>query len=249
MALIIFIAFTIYVRVGITIYKWRRRLNGFSNSNDLNTSSQAPPNTDPTGIAKTTSVTITTSDSTLPGFDQPFRPAIRPEPVHSADIYAGPAPPVANSSEQPNIKAQHGHRRSPTDEAAVSYAKVALLFFTAMLITWIPASANRLYILINGQASVKLGYLSAFVLPLQGFWNAWIYYYTSRAACKQAIASMRTGSRRLDDSDPNGSSFADRMNVDDSNNKQAFQLEQIRASKMMHDSGDTESTTSLTARV
>ncbi|KAF4993355.1 hypothetical protein FGRMN_6543 [Fusarium graminum] len=243
--LIILIAFSIYVRVGFTIYKWRSRLNGFSNSNDLNTSSHAAPNQDPSGIAKTTSITITTLDFGPPGFDEPSRPTTRPEPVHSAGVYAGPAPPVANPSDQPNIKSQHSERRkrNPSDEAAVSYAKVALLFFTAMLITWIPASANRLYILIDGKASAQLGYVSAFVLPLQGFWNALIYYYTSRAACKQAIASLRTGSRRLEESDPNGSSFAD------SDNKQGYQLERLRSSKRTHDSGDTESTTSLTARV
>ncbi|KAF5676586.1 G-protein coupled receptor [Fusarium heterosporum] len=248
--LIIFIAFTIYVRVGFTIYKWRRRLNGFSNSNDLNTSSHAAPNQDPSGIAKTTSITITTLDFGPPDFDQPSRPTTRPEPVHSADVYAGPAPPVANPSEQPNIRSQHSDRtkRNPSDEAAVSYAKVAVLFFTAMLVTWIPASANRLYILIDGKASVQLGYVSAFVLPLQGFWNALIYYYTSRAACKQAIASLRTGSRRLEENDPNGSSFADRMNAADSNRK-SYQLDRIRSSKRTHDSEDTESTTSLTARV
>jgi hypothetical protein len=226
-------------------------LNGFSNSNELNTSSQVAQNPDLPGIAKTTCITITTLDSTMPSSGQPLRPSTRPEPVHLADIYAGPAPPVGNFSEQPNIKTQHvdRSRRSPTDEAAVSYAKVAVLFFTAMLITWIPASANRLYILIDGKASVQLGYVSAFVLPLQGFWNALIYYYTSRSACKQAIASIRTGRRRLEESDPNGSSFAGRTNAADGNDEQTFQLDQIRASKRMHGSVDTDSTTSLTARV
>lgn len=128
----------------------------------------------------------------------------------------------------------------------MSYAKTALLFFTAMLITWIPASANRLYILIDGKASVQLGYVSAFVLPLQGFWNALIYYYTSRAACKQVIARLRTGSRRLDESDPNGSSFVDGMN---GANESSFQLEQVKSAKTKYDIGDTESTASLTERV
>ncbi|KAF4947597.1 hypothetical protein FGADI_10278 [Fusarium gaditjirri] len=243
--LIIFIAFAIYVRAGITIYKWRQRLNDFSNSYDVNTSSQAAPNADLAGIAKTTNITITTSDATPPGIGQVFAFAIRPEPIHSANIYTSPAPPAANPPEQRYTRTQHLDRRgrSPSDEAAMSYAKTALLFFTAMLITWIPASANRLYVLVDGKASVQLGYLSAFVLPLQGFWNALIYYYTSRAACKQVIATLRTGCRRLGESDPNGSSFAD------GNKEQGFQLEQIKAAKRVDNFGDTESTTSLTARV
>ncbi|CAF3471158.1 unnamed protein product [Fusarium graminearum] len=246
--LIIFIAFSLYVRVGVTIYKWRSRLHDFSYSNDRTDLSQVPPSSDLSGIAKTTDITITTLDSPPPASGQSLRPATRPDPVHSADIYAGPSLPVAPSFEQPNTRTKNPERRkrSPSDEAAMSYAKTALLFFTAMLITWIPASANRLYILIDGKASVQLGYVSAFVLPLQGFWNALIYYYTSRAACKQVIARLRTGSRRLDESDPNGSSFVDGMN---GANESSFQLEQVKSAKTKYDVGDTESTTSLTERV
>ncbi|CAF3458522.1 unnamed protein product [Fusarium graminearum] len=246
--LIIFIAFSLYVRVGVTIYKWRSRLHDFSYSNDRTNLSQVPPSSDLSGIAKTTDITITTLDSPPPASGQSLRPATRPDPVHSADIYAGPSLPVAPSFEQPNTRTKNPERRkrSPSDEAAMSYAKTALLFFTAMLITWIPASANRLYILIDGKASVQLGYVSAFVLPLQGFWNALIYYYTSRAACKQVIARLRTGSRRLDESDPNGSSFVDGMN---GANESSFQLEQVKSAKTKYDVGDTESTTSLTERV
>ncbi|KAL6922398.1 hypothetical protein FSHL1_006357 [Fusarium sambucinum] len=246
--LIIFISFALYVRVGVTIYKWRSRLHNFSYSNDRTNLSQVPPNPDLSGIAKTTDITITTLDSPPPVSGQSLRPATIPDPVHSADIYAGPAPPVTSSHEQPSTRTKNSDRvkRSPSDEAAMSYAKTALLFFTAMLITWIPASANRLYILIDGKASVQLGYVSAFVLPLQGFWNALIYYYTSRAACKQVIASMRTGRRRLEESDPNGSSFVDGMN---GTNESSYQLEQVKSAKTKYAVGDTESTTSLTDKV
>ncbi len=71
------------------------------------------------------------------------------------------------------------------NNATWSYTKCAILFFTTMLVTWIPSSANRLYgILHNNQASETLEYMSAFVLPLQGFWNAIIYMVTSWKACK-----------------------------------------------------------------
>ena len=254
----------IYIRAGLTIYKWRIRLNDFSNSNDYNTGSQGVrtqtrtqtqtqnDNSDITGIAKTTNITITTSDSAPPELESPSRPATRPEPVHTANICTGPAaPPVAIPSEQQNIRTQQLERRkrSPSDEAAVTYAKTALLFFTGMLITWIPASANRLYVLIDGHSSTGLGYLSAFVLPLQGFWNALIYYYTSRAACKQIIAGLRNGRSRLEENDANGSSFAERGNAASENNGSGFQLDRIRSSNREDSFGETESTTSLTAKV
>ncbi|KAL2139781.1 hypothetical protein VTI28DRAFT_4697 [Corynascus sepedonium] len=71
------------------------------------------------------------------------------------------------------------------NNATWSYTKCALLFFTAMLVTWLPSSANRVYSVIHpGKASLALEYMSSFVLPLQGFWNAIIYCVTSWGACK-----------------------------------------------------------------
>jgi len=77
------------------------------------------------------------------------------------------------------------HAAQQADNAAWSYTKVSVLFFIAMMITWIPSSANRLYSVVHpGHMSVGLGYAAAFVLPLQGFWNALIYTTTSLQACR-----------------------------------------------------------------
>lgn len=77
------------------------------------------------------------------------------------------------------------------NNAAWSYAKCALLFFTALLITWIPSTANRVYSVVNqNQVSLGLEYASAFVLPLQGFWNGLIYIFTTRKACKMLLQSI-----------------------------------------------------------
>ncbi|KAK3940789.1 G-protein coupled receptor [Diplogelasinospora grovesii] len=71
------------------------------------------------------------------------------------------------------------------NNAAWSYTKCAILFFTAMLVTWIPSSANRVYSVVHpDEVSLPLEYMSAFVLPLQGFWNALIYIVTSWKACQ-----------------------------------------------------------------
>jgi hypothetical protein len=53
------------------------------------------------------------------------------------------------------------------------------------MVTWIPSSANRVYSYVHpGQISPGLEFASAFVLPLQGFWNGLIYATTSIPACK-----------------------------------------------------------------
>jgi hypothetical protein len=71
------------------------------------------------------------------------------------------------------------------NKAAFSYCKCALLFFASLLITWVPSSINRVYSLAHPEiVSFPLLFISAFVLPLQGFWNAVIYIVTSLPACK-----------------------------------------------------------------
>ncbi|ELQ38555.1 G-protein coupled receptor [Pyricularia oryzae Y34] len=80
---------------------------------------------------------------------------------------------------------QRSRANQDATNAAWSYTKCALLFFTAMLVTWLPSSANRVYSVIHAnQVNLTLEYMSAFVLPLQGFWNAVIYIVTSWKACK-----------------------------------------------------------------
>lgn len=77
------------------------------------------------------------------------------------------------------------------NQAAFSYCKCAILFFISLLITWVPSSINRVYSLTHPEVvSFPLLYVSAFVLPLQGFWNAVIYIATSLPACKALFSQM-----------------------------------------------------------
>lgn len=72
------------------------------------------------------------------------------------------------------------------NSAIWNYTKCALLFFTALLVTWIPSSCNRAYSVVHHNDIVRgLEYMGAGVLPLQGFWNAVIYAVTSWRACKK----------------------------------------------------------------
>jgi hypothetical protein len=94
----------------------------------------------------------------------------------------------------PHIQARriHNERRNREANNAIwSYMKCASLFFAALLITWIPSSGNRVYSMINaGDVSKPLFFASAFVLPLQGFWNAIIYSATSWGACKSFYSNV-----------------------------------------------------------
>ncbi|EJT71256.1 G-protein coupled receptor [Gaeumannomyces tritici R3-111a-1] len=104
-------------------------------------------------------------------------PIAHQRPVTSSATAAGGAP--GGSPLGARRKTSH-----EANNAAWSYTKCAILFFTAMLVTWIPSSANRVYSVIHvNEMNLTLEYMSAFVLPLQGFWNAVIYVVTSWSAC------------------------------------------------------------------
>lgn len=86
---------------------------------------------------------------------------------------------------------------SETNPEAWLYARVAFLFFCALLISWVPSSINRLYALAHpDRYNFGLNYTESLVLPLQGFWNALVYVVTSQTACRNLWRSV-TGAQEL----------------------------------------------------
>ncbi|PLB33397.1 putative cAMP receptor-like protein [Aspergillus candidus] len=87
---------------------------------------------------------------------------------------------------------QRRRMRSDASSAAWVYTKYAILFFCAMLITWVPSTVNRAYGIFHpGDFNFALNYVSSFVLPLQGFWNSIIYVSISWPAFKEAFARLK----------------------------------------------------------
>jgi hypothetical protein len=162
-------------------------------------------------------------------------------------------PPPANTSSArasrpPRPTNQARRRNHELNNAAWSYTKCAILFFTALLITWIPSSANRVYSVVHrDDTSAPLEFMSAFVLPLQGFWNAVIYAVTSWTACKGLFAGMWP-SRRDHVDDHNGySQRKDARNTGHTKKKsQRFSQVKLQVpSKASRKLFDSESTTEL----
>lgn len=215
--------FFIYIRAGREIYRKHRQLK------DLNYTShyEIEPNMMNDAFnTKTTEVTVSVSDGPeaiglspmgVDANNQIANPgqSLRPS-AYSVSISARPTtltgagPATATTPTASNTMSMYGgthslprsRRKAAMDanNSAWSYTKVALLFFTAMLVTWIPSSANRLYSLaVAGEISLPLEYMSALVLPLQGFWNALIYCTTSWKACKMlgedVVAFFRPNSK------------------------------------------------------
>jgi len=78
-----------------------------------------------------------------------------------------------------------------TNPDAWLYARVAFLFFCALLLSWVPSSINRVYSLAHPNTlNFGANYVEALVLPLQGFWNACVYIITSQTACRNLYRAV-----------------------------------------------------------
>ncbi|PMB64658.1 hypothetical protein BM221_009498 [Beauveria bassiana] len=65
------------------------------------------------------------------------------------------------------------------DPVKRAYLRTSFLFAISVLVTWIPSSMNRIHSWIAGQSPYQFHVATAAVLPLQGLWNAIIFFVTS----------------------------------------------------------------------
>lgn len=125
-----------------------------------------------TGIMKTSEVTVTRCDETR----QNGRPC-----SHVTKKPSFPSTSVVARNTTSRVYRPTG--ATNPNKAALKYCKCALLFFIALIITWVPSTVNRIYNIIRPNNVVfGLNLAAALVLPLQGFWNAVIYIATSTFA-------------------------------------------------------------------
>lgn len=149
---------------------------------------QYPPPRTPKPNKPSFTTNISSSQQYHESFDYPEKTDRKASIIaeHSYPVIAAPKP----NDGQPPRK----YSAVEANTAIWSYTKVSLLFFVAMMITWIPSSANRVYSVVHpGQLSVALSYASALVLPLQGLWNSIIYTMTSLSACRELWVNAKAG--------------------------------------------------------
>lgn len=98
--------------------------------------------------------------------------------THSSDAPKSPKPTILTRLY--SAKSQASLKLKRLDSVKMAYLRTSFIFAFAVLITWIPSSINRLYSLTNDdRVSYQLSIASGCVLPLQGVWNAFIYFSTS----------------------------------------------------------------------
>ncbi|KAH8888787.1 family A G protein-coupled receptor-like protein [Thozetella sp. PMI_491] len=218
--IVILITFFIYIRAGREIYKKHKQLRNFSSHHEPETVVHEDPfsSIKTTEVFVTSEAADSNAIDLAPlgrrgseaasaserkqaqnaAYSVTISSSKRPSGRESYGDISLPIQPNAPSQapaapSRPATQANPLRRRAAyeANNAAWSYTKCAILFFTAMLVTWIPSSANRVYSVIHAKdTSLPLEYMSAFVLPLQGFWNAVIYIVTSWKACKTLFSEM-----------------------------------------------------------
>ncbi|KAJ5482520.1 hypothetical protein N7475_001332 [Penicillium sp. IBT 31633x] len=232
---VISLTFAIYLRAGTVIYQKRRQLREVGDIDpDIAPES---PFAMLTGIQVTREIACSTperrslSENTARGMPSAaFR-------AYSVTIEGGS---TASTLQETNsriglspLQREHSNktgrsdmpdsqRRSISTEASSAtwaYTKYAMLFFIALLVTWVclseafllfqvfcwflpgtdclifqvPSTINRVYSLARpNDFSFSLNYASSFVLPLQGFWNSLIYVSISWPAFKSLWLDLRS---------------------------------------------------------
>ena len=204
----IVIIFAIYIRTGNEILRMRRSLHYFSNRS----LDESLPDGNVLPLAKTTEVIIPSEAYSWPNDDQngairPPSERLYPEPISTGvgreEAYQRNDEVLSTQNRlvQPTVleaqRVEQGnnvriHRAVyESNTAAWSYAKYTLFFFTALLVTWVPPTCNRMYALVHGRSLVPLEVLTSIVLPLQGFFNCTIYAITSWRSCKELWRTIR----------------------------------------------------------
>ncbi|KAL5336334.1 hypothetical protein BJX70DRAFT_373017 [Aspergillus crustosus] len=204
--LVIFMTLAIYVRTGNLVWRRRRQLREAGGlGTTIDAISTEPP------FSKVTEISVI-REAAIPFSLEVAGPSInqfdcmqashRPYSVNVQAGFAPPSPaqlePMGNDETPTETSNYDPYCNSTTvsevNTAAWVYTKYALLFFVALLITWVPSTINRVYAFAHpDKSNFVLNYASSFVLPLQGFWNGLIYIFISWHCFKSAFANLRNG--------------------------------------------------------
>jgi hypothetical protein len=72
-----------------------------------------------------------------------------------------------------------------------AYLRTSFLFALSVLVTWIPSSLNRIHSWLVGTSPYEYHVATAAVLPLQGLWNAVIFFVTSGGPLREWYRNLR----------------------------------------------------------
>ncbi|KAI1400465.1 hypothetical protein F4819DRAFT_366301 [Hypoxylon fuscum] len=125
-----------------------------------------------------------------PYFDAPSTPISSPNLYQTTvtRITADPAPREGILARVRSNFQRWCNRFNHMDPVKLAYLRTSFVFAISVFVTWTPSSINRVHDLVYSEsASFALNLASAVVLPLQGVWNAVIFFSTSWTALRQEV--------------------------------------------------------------
>jgi hypothetical protein len=122
---------------------------------------------------------------------------------HFETICTSNSPPKAKSASDRvrSVASSFLFKLRHLDPIKLAYLRTSFIFAISVLVTWTPSSINRVYNLVYpNRVSFGLNVASAVVLPLQGVWNAIIYFTTSSKMIRDEYKQFRARceARRLE---------------------------------------------------
>ncbi|CCF40159.1 G-protein coupled receptor [Colletotrichum higginsianum] len=118
-----------------------------------------------------------------------------PGPRFETTCTSDPPPPKPRLSVFQRIggvRSKFSSRLQRLDPVKLAYLRTSFIFAISVLVTWTPSSINRVFNMIRRDEShFGLNVASATVLPLQGVWNAVIFFMTSWTVFKEEWKDMR----------------------------------------------------------
>ncbi|KAB8234649.1 putative cAMP receptor-like protein [Aspergillus alliaceus] len=206
----IILTLAIYIRTGRIIWERRRQLQQLDNldSADSNPTCEGEqtaehfesfqmrnperPYTRATTEIRVTSEITRSQQGNYPTVEEPCNPVSPFYNPYSVTIEGGFMVPLKALKHSHSESWSRRRAMSDTGTAAWAYTKYAMLFFVALIVTWVPSTINRAYALAYPHTpNFALNYVSSFVLPLQGFWNSIIYTSISWPAFKTIYRNFR----------------------------------------------------------
>ncbi|KAF4982421.1 hypothetical protein FZEAL_1939 [Fusarium zealandicum] len=213
-----------YFLVGYHVFHTRNRLRSFSASKSREAGVCEQPRIDFLSVPQDCFYgTIVTEVQVIHSASSPAALPNEPKPAHIQQStpsvsFDEPPPPIQTATSQyfstavTSPAVNHNRHASPLrrittatnnavskfvidDPIKRAYLRTSFLFALSVLVTWIPSSMNRIHSWLEGTSPYEYHVATAAVLPLQGLWNAVIFFVTSSKALREWAKGVHDSGR------------------------------------------------------
>jgi len=166
----------------------------FSNAAGMGTVATGVVQVTTVNASTTTEADLPRANSTVNWFDGPVEDQSEVGESSQSPTYHTvthiSADPIPKENVVQRVRGGYGRWRAKfnhMDPIKLAYLRTSFVFAVSVFVTWTPSSINRVHDFLHGEASFGLNLASAVVLPLQGVWNAVIFFSTSWTSLTEEV--------------------------------------------------------------